>query len=83
MKEKEKKGRRFNEKTDGEMVRKYFSEMPTAELARMMGLEPRKISDYAYRKNYEPCLGKNDAERKQVARENGKKGGRPRKKSKK
>ena len=83
MKENEQTGRRFNEKTDGEMVRKYFAKMPTAELARMMGLETRQVSDYAYRKNYEPCLGKNEAERKQVARENGKKGGRPRKKPQK
>ena len=73
--------RRFNEKTDGEMVRKYFAKMPTAELAQMMGLEPRKISDFAHRNNYEPYLKKDNAERKQVARENGKKGGRPRKKS--
>ena len=74
-------GRRFNEKTDGEMIRKYFAKMPTKELARMMGLKPRKVSDFAYRNNIEGCLGKNEAERKQVARENGKKGGRPRKKT--
>ena len=83
MKKNEKTGRRFREKTDGEMVRRWFALMPTKDLAQMMGLKTRQVSDYAYRKNYEPCLGKNDAERKQVARENGKKGGRPRKKSKK
>ena len=81
MNKNEKKSRRFNEKVDGEMVRKYFSKMPTKELARMMGLETRKISDFAHRKNFKPCLKKDEAERKQVARENGKKGGRPRKKS--
>ena len=43
--EKEQPRRRFNEKTDGEMVRKYFAEMPTAELARMLGLEP--YADYS------------------------------------
>lgn len=79
--EKPRKGRRFCEKTDGEMVRKYFADMPTAELARMLGLEPRQVSDFAHRKNFEGCLKKDKAERKQVARENGKKGGRPRKKS--
>ena len=83
MKKNEKKGRRFNEKVDGEMIRRWFALMPTAELARMQGLEPRKISDFAHRKNYELCLKKDKAERKQVARENGKKGGRPRKKAKK
>ena len=81
--EEPRKGRRFCEKTDGEMIRKYFAEMPTKELARMLGLEPRKVSDFAHRKNYEGCLRKDKAERKQVARENGKKGGRPRKKAKK
>ena len=75
------KGRRFNKKTDGEMIRKYFAKVPTAELARMMGLEPRKVSDFAHRNNFEGCLKKNKVERKQVARENGRKGGRPRKKS--
>ena len=43
--DKEKPRRRFSEKTDGEMVRKYFAEMPTAELARMLGLEP--YADYS------------------------------------
>ena len=79
--EEPRKGRRFCEKTDGEMIRKYFANMPTKELARMMGLEPRKVSDFAHRTNYEGCLRKDKAERKQVARENGKKGGRPHKKS--
>ena len=43
--EKPRKGRRFCEKTDGEMIRKYFAEMPTAELAWMIGLEP--YADYS------------------------------------
>ena len=81
MKKNEEKCRRFNEKVDGEMIRKYFANMPTKELARMMGLEPRKVSDFAHRNNFEGCLKKDKAERKHVARENGRKGGRPRKKS--
>ena len=81
MNKNEENGRRFNEKVDGEMIRKYFAKMPTKELARMMGLEPRQVSDFAHRKNFEGCLKKDEAERKKVARENGKKGGRPRKKS--
>ena len=81
MKKNEKKGRRFNEKVDGEMIRRYFAKMPTKELARMMGLTARQVSDFAHRKNFEGCLKKDKAERKQVARENGKKGGRPCKKS--
>ena len=83
MNENEQKKRRFSEKVYGEMIRRWFALMPTADLARMLGLEPRKISDFAHRKNYERCLKKDEAERKQVARENGKKGGRPRKKAKK
>ena len=77
--EEPRKGRRFREKEDGEMIRRWYARMPTA--ARRLGLEPRKVSDFAHRNNFEGCLKKNKAERKQVARENGKKGGRPRKKS--
>lgn len=73
--------RRFNKKMDGEMVRRLFHLMPTAELARMMGLKPRQVSDFVYRNNFEECLGKDAEERKQVASENGRKGGRPRRKS--
>ena len=43
--DKEQPRRRFSEKTDGEMIRKYFAEMPTAELAWMIGLEP--YADYS------------------------------------
>ena len=73
--------RRFSKAKYGATVMRLFRLMPTAQVARMLGLEPRKVSDYAYRNNYERCLGKDKAERKQVARENGKKGGRPRRKS--
>ena len=73
--------RRFNKKVDGEMVRRLFHLMPTAKLARMMGLKPRQVSDFAYRNNFEECLGKDTEERKQVASKNGRKGGRPRRKS--
>ena len=79
--EKPQKGRRFCEKEDGPVIRRWYARMPTAELARRIGLEPRKVSDFAHRNNFEGCLKKNKAERKQVACENGKKGGRPRKKS--
>ena len=79
--EKEQPRRRFSKAKYAETIKKLYHLMPTAELARMLGLEPRKVSDYAYRNNYERCLGKDKAERKQVARENGKKGGRPRRKT--
>jgi hypothetical protein len=49
--EKPQKGRRFCEKTDGEMIRKYFAEMPTAELARRLGLTVKQIENYVYREN--------------------------------
>ena len=49
--EKPQKGRRFCEKTDGEMIRKYFAKMPTAELAGRMWLTVRQITNYVYRHN--------------------------------
>ena len=81
MKDKQQRKKRFSKAKYAETIKKLYHLMPTAELARMLGLEPRKVSDYAYRNNYERCLGKDKAERKLVARENGKKGGRPRRKS--
>ena len=74
--------RRFSKARDGEEIMRLYRLMPTAQIARMKGLEPRKISDFAYRNNNEDCLKKDAAERSQVASENGKKGGRPRKNQK-
>ena len=74
-------GRRLRKDVDGPKIRKWYAWVPTAELARRLGLKPRQVSDFAYRNNFEGCLGKDKAERRQVASENGRKGGRPRKKS--
>jgi hypothetical protein len=72
---------RFSKELYGDIIRRLFRLMPTAKLARLLGLEPRKVSDYIYRNNEKEWAGKDAAERSQVASENGKKGGRPRKKS--
>ena len=45
--EKEQPRRRFNKAKYAETIKKLYHLMPTAELARMLGLEPRKVSDYA------------------------------------
>ena len=74
-------GRRLRKDVDGPEIRKWYARVPTAELARRLGLKPRQVSDFAYRNNFEGCLGKDKAERKKVATENGKKGGRPRRKT--
>jgi len=73
--------RRFNKAKYGEIIRRLYRLMRTADLARMLGLMPRQVSDFIYRNNYEEWAGKDSDERKQVATENGRKGGRPRKKS--
>ena len=74
-------GRRLRKDVDGPKIRKWYARVPTAKLARRLGLKPRQVSDFAYRNNFEGCLGKDKAERKKVATENGKKGGRPRRKT--
>ena len=77
----EKAKMRFSKTKYGEFIRRLYRLMKTADLARLLGLEPRKISDFVYRNNFEKWAGKDSDERKTVASENGKKGGRPRKKS--
>ena len=73
--------RRFSKALFGEFIMRHFRFMPTAELARLLGLKPRQISDFIYRNNYDDRASKDAAERSQVASENGRKGGRPKKKN--
>lgn len=80
MDENEKKGRRFNKKVDGPTVMEWYAKMPTAELARMMGLKLKQIENFLNRENPEPWGYKDPALKSKVYSENGKKGGRPRKK---
>ena len=79
--EKPQKGRRFCEKTDGEMIRKYFAEMPTKELARRLGLTVKQIENYVYNHNDEPWARKDPALLSAQNSVKGRKGGRPRKKN--
>jgi uncharacterized protein YjcR len=78
--EEPRKGRRFREKEDGEMIRKYFAKMPTAELAERMGLTVKQIKNYVYRENPELWARKDAATLSRINSEKGKKGGRPRRK---
>ena len=57
--ERPRKGRRFREKEDGPVIRRWYAVMPTAELAERMGLTVRQITNYVYRWNSEPeeCIG--------------------------
>ena len=73
--------RRFRKAVDGEIIRRNYRLMPTAELAQRLGLEPRQISDFVYRNNFEEWAGKDSAERSRAASANGRKGGRPKKKT--
>lgn len=80
-KDKERKKKRFSKAKYGDFIRRFYRLMPTAELAELLGVEPRQVSDFAYRNNCDGCLGKDKAVRKQIATENGRKGGRPKRKS--
>ena len=52
--EEPRKGRRFREKEDGAVIRRWYARMPTAELVERMGLTVRQITNYVYRHNTEP-----------------------------
>ena len=72
---------KFNKAVHGPVVIKKYATMPTAELARELGVTARQIFDFIYRNNTEPWAGKDAAVRSRGNSLNGKKGGRPRKKS--
>ena len=79
--EEPRKGRRFREKEDGEMIRRWYAKMPTAELAERMGLTVKQIENYVYNHNDETWAQKDPALLSAQNSVKGRKGGRPRKKN--
>ena len=75
-------GRRLRQKVDGPIIEKWYARMPTAELARRLGLTVKQIKNFVYRENTEKGTRKSESIRSLINSENGKKGGRPRKKCK-
>ena len=73
------RGRRFREAVDGPKIRELYSKMPTAELARRLGLTIKQITNYVYKWNMKPWARKLRSVLSAENSENGKKGGRPRK----
>ena len=69
--------RRFCEKVDGPVIRRWYAKMPTAELAERMGLTAKQIKNYVYRENPELWARKDAATLSRINSEKGKKGGRP------
>ena len=81
--DKEQPKRRFCEKEDGAMVRRWYAEMPSAELAERTGLTVKQIENYVYNHNDEPWARKDPALLSAQNSVKGKKGGgRPRKSGK-
>ena len=78
--EKTRAKRRFREAVDGPEVRRWYAEIPTAELAERMGLTVKQIENYVYNHNDEPWARKDPAVLSAQNSVKGKKGGgRPRK----
>jgi uncharacterized protein YjcR len=73
-------GRRLRKAVDGPMIKKWYALMPTAELARRLGLTVKQIKNYVYRENTEAWARKDAATLSRINSEKGRKGGRPRKK---
>jgi hypothetical protein len=44
-------GRRLRKAVDGPVIMEQYAKMPTAELARQMGLTVKQIENYVYREN--------------------------------
>ena len=76
----EKPTRRFCAATDGPIIRRLYATTPTAELAKIRGLIKKQVDDYVYSHNEEDWAKKDPDVKSQINRENGKRGGRPRKK---
>ena len=72
-------GRRFREAVDGQEIRKWYARMPTAELARRMGLTVKQITNFVYKWNMKPWARKLRSLLSAENSKKGKKGGRPRK----
>ena len=79
--DKEQSRRRFREAVDGPVIRRWYAEMPTAELAERMGLTVKQIENYVYNHNDEPWARKDAALLSAQNSVKGRKGGRPRKKT--
>jgi hypothetical protein len=77
---KRKCGRRFRKAVDGPGVMELYAWMTTAEVARRRGLTEKQVKNYVYSENMEDWASKDAAVRSRINSENGKKGGRPRKK---
>ncbi len=73
------RGRRFREVVDGPEIRKWYARMPTAELARRMGLTVKQITNFVYKWNMKPWARKLRSLLSAENSQKGKKGGRPRK----
>jgi hypothetical protein len=73
------RGRRFREVVDGPEIRKWYARMPTAELARRMGLTVKQITNFVYKWNMKPWARKLRSLLSAENSKKGKKGGRPRK----
>ena len=80
MNENKENGRRFNKKVDGPTVMKWYAKMPTPALAQKMALKAKQIENFLHREKVDPGKAKDPEVRSAINRENGKKGGRPRKK---
>ena len=74
------RSRRFREAVDGPKIKELYSKMPTKELARRLGLTVKQITNYVYKWNMKPWARKLRSVLSAENSENGKKGGRPRKK---
>ena len=73
-------GQRFRKADYGARIMKMYAWMKTAEVARQLGLTEKQVKNFVYRENVEDDVSKNAAVKSRINSENGKKGGRPRKK---
>ena len=70
---------RFSKKKYAEIIMRLYHLMPTAELARAIGLTVKQIKNFVYRENPKRWARKDAATLSRINSEKGKKGGRPKK----
>ena len=79
---KEKAKQRFSKAKFGEIIKKLYSTMKTADLAELLGLTVKQVKNYVYRQNLLLWAKKASSYLSKINSEKGKKGGRPRKNEK-
>ena len=80
-KDKQQRKKRFSKAKYGAEIMRLYRLMPTADLARKMGLTVKQITNFVHRESPEQWARKCKDVLSKINSENGRRGGRPKKKT--